>query len=166
MASSTISIPFDQPLIRVERVFDAPRQLIFRLITDPFHLAQFLGPHGVVNDISEMDVRPGGYWRNLMRFPDGSEDCATGVFLEVVEPERIVWRDAPQGSTAALAELTPAQLVTTLLLDEAGAGTRFTAEVRATTIAVRNGALAFAEGMSQGNEKLADYLGVLGSGRR
>jgi uncharacterized protein YndB with AHSA1/START domain len=166
MPSSTISIPFDEPVIRVERVFDAPRQLIFRLITDPFHLAQFLGPRGVVNDISEMDVRPGGYWRNVMRFPDGSEERATGVFLEVVEPERIVYRDAPPASADRLADLPPAQLVTTLLLDEAGVGTRCTAEVRATTIAVRNGALAFAQGMSQGNEKLADYLGVLGGGRR
>ena len=165
MASSTVSIPLDEPVIRVERVFDAPRGLIFRLITDPFHLAQFLGPHGVVNHISEMDLRPGGYWRNVMRFPDGSEDRATGVFLDVAEPERIVWRDAPEGSTAALAALAPAQLVTRLLLDETASGTRFTAEVRATTIAVRNGALAFAQGMSQGNEKLADYLGVLGGGR-
>jgi uncharacterized protein YndB with AHSA1/START domain len=165
MTSSVISIPFDEPLIRVERVFDARRALIFRLITDPFHLAQFLGPRGVVNDISEMDVRPGGYWRSVMRFPDGSEDRLTSVFLEVVEPERIVFRDAPLGSAAALADLPPAQLVTSLLLDEAVGKTRFTAEVRATTIAVRNGALAFAQGMSQGNEKLADYLGVLGGGR-
>jgi uncharacterized protein YndB with AHSA1/START domain len=165
MPSSTISIPFNEPVIRVERVFDAPRQLIFRLITDPCHLAQFLGPHGVVNDISEMDVRPGGYWRNVMRFPDGSEDRATGVFLEVIEPERIVHRDAPPGSTLPLAELPPAELVTSLLLDDLGGRTRFTAEVRATTIVARNRCLAFAEGMSQGNEKLADYLGVLG-GRR
>jgi uncharacterized protein YndB with AHSA1/START domain len=165
MPSSVIDIPFDEPLIRVERVFDAPRTLIFRLITDPFHLAQFLGPHGVVNDIQEMDVRPGGYWRNVMRYPDGSEERSTGVFLEVVEPVRIVFREAPQDSTAALAELPPGQLVTSLLLDEMGGGTRFTAEVRATTIAVRNGRLAFAQGMSQGNEKLADYLGVLGGGR-
>jgi uncharacterized protein YndB with AHSA1/START domain len=158
MPSSTISIPFDEPVIRVERMFDAPRELIFRLITDPFHLAQFLGPRGVVNDIREMDVRLGGYWRNVMRYPDGSEDHATGVFLEVVEPECIVHRDAPLGSSAPLADLPPARLVTRLLLDEVGGGTRFTAEVRATTIAVRNGALALAEGMSQGNEKLADYL--------
>ena len=166
MPSFTINIPFDEPIIRVERLFDAPRQLIFRLITDPFHLAQFLGPRGVVNDIREMDVRPGGYWRNVMRFPDGSEDYATGVFLEVVEPERVVFRDAPLGSAAVLADLPPARLVTRLLLDETGGGTRFTAEMRATTIALRNGALAFAEGMSQGNEKLAEYLGVLGGGRR
>jgi uncharacterized protein YndB with AHSA1/START domain len=164
MTRSTISIPFDEPVIRVQRVFDAPRELMFRLITDPFHLAQFLGPRAVVNDIREMDVRPGGYWRNVMRFPDGSEERLTSMFIEVVEPERIVYRDAPLGSTAALADLPPAQLVTTLSLDEAVAGTRFTAEVKATTIAVRNGALAFAEGMSQGNEKLADYLGVLGNG--
>ena len=115
----------------------------------------------MVNDIREMDVRPGGYWENVMRFPDGSEDHVTSVFLEVVEPERIVWRDAPHGCRDALAGLPPAQLVTNLQFDELGGGTRLTAQVRATTIAMRNATLSFAEGMSQGNEKLAVYLGAL-----
>ena len=130
MSSSTIIIPPNDPAIRVERVFDAPRALIFRLVTDPYHLAQFLGPHGVVNDIREMDVRPGGYWENVMRFPDGSEDHVTSVFVEVVEPERIVWRDAPRGGREALASLPPPRLVTSLLFDDLGGKTRFSAQVR------------------------------------
>jgi uncharacterized protein YndB with AHSA1/START domain len=161
VSASQVTIPADEPTIIVERIFDAPRALIFRLVTDPYHLVQFLGPHGVVNDIREMDVRRGGYWENVMRFPDGSEDHVTSVFLEVVEPERLVWRDAPSGSRAVLAELPPAQLVSSLLLDDLEGRTRFTAQVRATTIAARNAALSFAQGMSQGNEKLAAYVGGL-----
>jgi uncharacterized protein YndB with AHSA1/START domain len=161
MSISTISVPPDDPTITVERLFDAPRALIFRLVTDPYHLAQFLGPHGVVNDIREMDVRPGGYWENIMRFPDGSEDRVTGVFIEAIEPERLVWRDAPHGSREPLSSLPPARLVTTLLFDDVAGRTKITAQVRATTIALRNGALSFVQGMSQGNEKLAAYIGGL-----
>ena len=161
MSTSIISVPPDEPIITVERLFDAPRALIFRLVTDSYHLAQFLGPHGVVNDIREMDVRPGGYWENTMRFPDGSEESVTGVFIEVVEPERLVWRDAPHGNREPPSSLPPAQLVTTLSFDDVAGRTRFIAQVRATTIALRNGALNFVEGMSQGNEKLAAYLGGL-----
>jgi uncharacterized protein YndB with AHSA1/START domain len=119
MSSQTQTIlPPDEPVILIERIFEAPRTLMFRLFTDPFHLAQFHGPRGVTNVIAKMDVRPGGYWRHVMRFPDGSEHAFTNVFVEVVEPERIVYRDAPDGSRAALAELPPAQLVTSVFFDE------------------------------------------------
>src|SRR6185369_17660301 len=107
MTSSVITMPAEQPIIRVERVFDAPQALMFKLITDPLHVVHFYGPHGVTNTISEADVRPGGYWRQVMRFPDGSECPITSVFLEVVEPDRIVYRDAPHGSTDQLADLPP-----------------------------------------------------------
>jgi uncharacterized protein YndB with AHSA1/START domain len=161
MASSIVITPDDQPVIVVERTFDAPRALVFRLVTDPFHLAQFHGPRGVTNIIREMDVRPGGYWRHVMRFPDGSEHVITNVYLEIVEPERIVYRDAPHGSEAEIADLPPAQLVTSVFLDDLGAGTRLRAEARLTSFALRLEAMGFAEAMSQGNEKLAAYLATL-----
>jgi uncharacterized protein YndB with AHSA1/START domain len=161
MASSIVTTPDSEPFILVERTFDAPRPLVFRLVTDPFHLAQFHGPRGVTNTIAEMDVRPGGYWRHVMRFPDGSEHAFTNVFLEVVEPDRIVYRDAPEDSRAALAELPPAQLVTSVFFDEAGGRTRLRAQLRLTSFALRLEAMGFAEAMTQGNEKLAAYLATL-----
>jgi uncharacterized protein YndB with AHSA1/START domain len=161
MTSSIVITPDDEPIILVERVFDAPRALVSRLVTDPFHLAQFHGPRGVTNIISEMDARPGGYWRHLMRFPDGSEHVITNVYLEVIAPERIVYRDAPYGSEADVAGLPPAQLVTSIVLDDLGASTRLRAVVRLTTFALRLEAMGFAEAMSQGNEKLAAYLATL-----
>jgi uncharacterized protein YndB with AHSA1/START domain len=161
MTSSIVITPDDEPVILVERVFDAPRALVFRLVTDPFHLAQFHGPRGVTNVISGMDVRPGGYWRHVMRFPDGSEHVITNVYLEVIEPERIVYRDAPHGSTSDVADLPPAQLVTSIFLDDLGARTRLRAEARLTSFALRLEAMGFADAMSQGNEKLAAYLATL-----
>jgi uncharacterized protein YndB with AHSA1/START domain len=158
MTSSVIAMSAGESIIRIERIFNAPRALLFRLITDPFHIAHFLGPHGVTNTIFEMDVRPGGFWRHVMRFPDGSECLFTSLFLEVAVPERIVYRDAPHGSRDKLADLPPPLLVTSFLLEDLDGRTRLTAQVQATVAAARELALQFAEGMSQGNEKLAAYL--------
>ena len=49
------------------RVFDAPRELMFRAWTDPKHLAQWFGPNGFTNPVCEVDLRPGGVWRHVMR---------------------------------------------------------------------------------------------------
>ena len=93
-------MPADDSVIIIERVFDAPRALVFKMFTDPFHLAQFWGPHGSTNPVCEIDLRPGGLWRQVMRFPNGSEYAHDSVYIEIVEPERIVYRDVPLGSTA------------------------------------------------------------------
>jgi uncharacterized protein YndB with AHSA1/START domain len=148
----------DESIIRIERVFHAPRELLFRLIADPFHLAQFLGPHGVTNTIFEMDFRPGGFWRHVMHLADGSDCAFTSVFLEVTAPERIVYRDAPHGSREELADLPPPLLVTSFVFEDLNGSTKLVVQVRATTVAAQELALQFAEGMSQGNEKLAAYL--------
>jgi len=73
------------------RTFDAPRKLVFKAWTDPKHLALFWGPRGFTTEIREMDVKPGGAWRYIMRGPDGHEYPFDGVYVEVVEPERLVF---------------------------------------------------------------------------
>jgi uncharacterized protein YndB with AHSA1/START domain len=73
------------------RTFNAPRKLVFKAWTDPKHLAQWWGPRGFTTNIREMDVRPGGVWRYAMRGPDGKEYPFDGVYVEVVEPERLVF---------------------------------------------------------------------------
>jgi uncharacterized protein YndB with AHSA1/START domain len=77
--------------IRGTRVFDAPRELVWKVWTDPQHIAQWWGPRGYTNTIHEMDVRPGGHWRFIMHGPDGQDYQNHSVFVEVVEPERIVY---------------------------------------------------------------------------
>ncbi|HYK60767.1 MAG TPA: SRPBCC domain-containing protein [Bryobacteraceae bacterium] len=73
------------------RTFDAPRKLVFKAWTDPKHLALWWGPRGFTTEIREMDVKPGGAWRYIMRGPDGHEYPFDGVYVEVVEPERLVF---------------------------------------------------------------------------
>ena len=73
------------------RVFDVPRSLVFKAWTDPKHMAQWWGPRIATTPICEMDVRPGGAYRIVMRLPDGNLLPLKGFYREVVEPERLVW---------------------------------------------------------------------------
>lgn len=77
--------------IVVTRLFDAPRALVFRAWIDPQHVARWWGPAGVTNPICEVDPRPGGAIRIDMRGADGSVSPMTGVFHDIVEPERLVF---------------------------------------------------------------------------
>jgi uncharacterized protein YndB with AHSA1/START domain len=77
--------------ILVERVFNAPRELVFDVWTKPEHVAQWWGPNGFTNTIQQMDVRPGGTWRFIMHGPDGVDYPNRITFVEVVRPERLVY---------------------------------------------------------------------------
>lgn len=80
------------------RIFEAPRELVFEAWTDPKHLVHWWGPHGFTTEVREMDVKPGGVWRYVMHAPDGNEYPFDGVFVEVVEPERLVFDGFIHGS--------------------------------------------------------------------
>jgi len=77
--------------ITVTRVFDAPRELVFAMWTDPKHVAQWWGPNGFSSTIQSMDVRPGGVWDFVMHGPDGVEYPNKIIYREVVKPERLVY---------------------------------------------------------------------------
>jgi uncharacterized protein YndB with AHSA1/START domain len=77
--------------IVVTRVLDAPRALVFKMWTDPKHVAQWWGPNGFTITTYEMNVTPGGVWRFVMHGPDGRDYQNKVVYREIVEPERIVY---------------------------------------------------------------------------
>jgi len=78
----------------ITRTFRAPRELVFKVWTDPRHVAQWWGPHEFTNPVCELDVRPGGAIRIHMRGPDGTIYPMTGVYQEIAEPERLVFTSA------------------------------------------------------------------------
>jgi uncharacterized protein YndB with AHSA1/START domain len=78
--------------LTLTRIIDAPRERLFKAWTTRFK--EWWGPHGMTTPFCEMDLRPGGVFRTVMRAPDGTEYPTKGVFLEVVENERIVFTDA------------------------------------------------------------------------
>jgi uncharacterized protein YndB with AHSA1/START domain len=73
------------------RTYDAPRELVFSAWTDPKHIAHWWGPNGFTTTIDQMDVRPGGVWLHVMHGPDGTDYKNKVVFIEVVQPERLVY---------------------------------------------------------------------------
>ncbi len=75
----------------ITRVFDAPRALVFKAWTETRHVTQWWGPKGFSNPVCEMDVRVGGTLRIHMRAPDGVVYPMSGVFEEIVPPERLVF---------------------------------------------------------------------------
>src|SRR6478735_6105977 len=77
--------------IVASRVFDAPRDLVFKMWTDREHAGNWWGPKGFRTTIHEMDVRPGGVWRFVMHGPDGRDYQNKIVYVEVVRPERLVY---------------------------------------------------------------------------
>src|SRR3989442_14953659 len=90
-------MPADRELV-FTRVLSAPRSRVFTAWTDPKHVAPWWGPHGFTNPVCELDVRPGGAIRIHMRGPDGTVYPMTGVYQEIVEPERLVFTTAAVGN--------------------------------------------------------------------
>ncbi|MEN6625322.1 MAG: SRPBCC domain-containing protein [Candidatus Sumerlaeia bacterium] len=79
-----------EPVFKTTRLIHVPRELVWRAWTDPAQLAQWWGPNYFSNPICEIDARAGGNYRIVMRGPDGVDYPVSGVFLEVVKPERLV----------------------------------------------------------------------------
>lgn len=84
------------------RVFEAPRELVFRCMIEPEHLTRFWGPAGMhtPRENIKVDPRPGGVFETVMvNDHDGSQYAMRAVFVEVVPPERLVWTDSDTGVT-------------------------------------------------------------------
>ena len=89
-------VPADEPVIVMSRVYDAPRNLVWEAITQPKHVAQWWGGPGFSNPVCEMDLRPGGHWRHVMRFPDG-RGCRELHLPRGREAAPPVWQHADHG---------------------------------------------------------------------
>lgn len=84
-SQETCSDTTDREIVQT-RVFDAPRELVWRMLTEPEHIAHWWGPRGFTNTIHEMDVKPGGVWRFVMHGPDGTDYQNKNVFTRVERP--------------------------------------------------------------------------------
>ena len=108
----TVTTPSDVE-IRMTRLFDAPRRLVFEAMTKPEHVRRWWGilGDGYSVPVCEIDLRPGGKWRFIGRSPEGDIPAFYGEFREIVAPERIVqteifepFPDAPAVNTTVLSE--------------------------------------------------------------
>ena len=89
-ASSNVSAHASEREVLITRIFDAPRELVFKAWTDPEHLVKWFGPKDFTATVLESDVRTGGTYHFHMRGPN-YDDHWRGVYREVTPPERLIF---------------------------------------------------------------------------
>lgn len=77
--------------IRISRLLNAPRELVWEVFTNPEHIKNWWGPTGFTSTIETMDVTPGGIWKFMMHGPDGKNYPNKSIYREIIKPERIVF---------------------------------------------------------------------------
>ena len=145
--------------IVMERIFNAPRELVFEAWTDPKHVAQWWGPKGFTNTFQEIDVRPGGVWRFVMHGPDGVDYQNRIIYDEIVKPERLVYT---HGSGE---EGDPGQFQVTVTFAEQGGKTKLTMQMLFESAAERDKVIkefGAIEGANQTLDRLEEHLAKMG----
>jgi uncharacterized protein YndB with AHSA1/START domain len=135
------------------RIFDAPRDLVFRAWTERDRLQRWWGPHGFTNPVCEVDVRPGGAIRIEMA-GHGMRHPMAGVFLEIIAPERLVFTSVPlDGNGESLFEV-----LNVVTIEDIGGKTRLT--LRAIVTETSAAAAQYLAGMDQGWKESLERLAV------
>lgn len=147
--------PLAERELTLTRIFDAPREVVFKAWTDPKQLARWWGPKGFTNPVCDIDARVGGTLRIHMRGPDGSIYPMQGVIQELVAPERLVFTNI--AVDAAGNHLLEG--LTTVMFSEARGKTTLTLHTRA--VAVVEKAAAYLQGMEIGWTQSIDRLEAL-----
>ena len=138
--------------ITITRVFNAPRQLVFKAYTDPELLPQWWGPRKYTTTVERMEVRPGGLWRYIQCGPDGNEYAFHGVYHEAVSPERLIYTFEFEGMPGHVS------LETVTLQDQAGK-TLVTDQVIYQSVEDRDG--MYQSGMQEGAIESMDRFAAL-----
>jgi uncharacterized protein YndB with AHSA1/START domain len=152
----------DSKTLVITRLLKAPRELVWKMFSDPYHLAQWWGPKGYTNRVEKLDFRTGGSWLHVMIGPDGKELPTDNDIIEVKEPERIVYRNAP-ADPKIFGDNPPPGFTKTLTFEAVEDGTRLTLVCSFDTsehkdAVVRRG---FSLGTNQSFDKLEGHLATL-----
>jgi uncharacterized protein YndB with AHSA1/START domain len=150
--------PGKQELV-ITRIFDVPRDLVFRAYTDPELVPRWWGPRSYTTTVEEMDVRPGGTWRYVQHGAGGNEYGFHGVYHDVTPPERLIYtfEFEPMPGHVALETVT---------LEDLNGRTKVTDRVVYQTVEDRDGTLqsGMEEGMNETMDRFADLLKELSRG--
>jgi uncharacterized protein YndB with AHSA1/START domain len=161
MAAGNVMANEEQELV-LTRVFDAPRELVFKVWTDPKHVARWWGPHRFTNPLCELDLRPGGAILIHMLGPDGTVYPMAGVYQEIIRPERLVFT-----SSALDSDGNPMfELLTTVTFAEEGGKTKqiLRARVMKRTAQAAPYLAGMEAGWTQSLERLAAYIATESKG--
>lgn len=120
--------------LTITRIFDAPRDLVWKAWTVPELVMRWWGPEGFTCPVAKVDLRVGGKYLNAMRSPEGKDFWSTGVYREIVHPERIVATDSfadEKGNVVPASHYGmkgdwPSELLVTVTFEEQKGRTTFT----------------------------------------
>jgi uncharacterized protein YndB with AHSA1/START domain len=157
-SSSKTQIETTDREIMATRVYDAPRDLVFKLWTDPQHLAQWWGPRGFRTTTFNMDVKPGGVWRFVMHGPDGTDYENKITYIEVDAPKRLRYKHGGEKTEPVNFE------VTVTFDDVAGGKTKLHMRMTFPSAAAKDFVVekyGAVEGLRENTTRLAEYLPIL-----
>lgn len=144
----------DREIVAV-RIFNAPRDLVWKAWTDPQQIVQWWGPNGFTTTTYAMEVKPGGVWRFVMHGPDGVDYQNKVTFLAVVPPERLVFKHGGDK------DVEPVNHETTVIFEAQGDKTKLTMRMLFVSAKARQfivekyGAV---EGLNQTLGRLGEYV--------
>ena len=124
----------EEPGLVIERIFDAPRELVWKAWAEPERFMRWWGPKGFTTPVCKIDFRVGGVWLNCMRSPDGWEMWNTGIYREIVALERIVTMASsadPEGNVVSASHYgmpsdLPLEMLWTVAFEDMGGKTGMT----------------------------------------
>src|SRR5216684_8158499 len=153
---TTLTLPSDREIL-IERVFDAPRRLLFDALTRCEHVAQWYGPRAMALTSCEIDLRVGGTWRYVVRDPAGNDFGFSGEYREIVPHERLVCTENFEG-------IPPGHdYLVTVTLDEQGGKTTLRSHLQYKSPEDRDGHIqsGMEPGMRETYDRLAELLATL-----
>jgi uncharacterized protein YndB with AHSA1/START domain len=130
---SPANAPSENVLV-ITRVFEAPRELVWKAWTEPEMAKKWWGPQGFTCPFCTIDLRVGGTYLNCMRSPEGQDYWSTGVYREIIPPERLVCTDCfadEQGNVVpaphyGMSADFPLEMPVTVTFEEEQGKTKFT----------------------------------------
>jgi uncharacterized protein YndB with AHSA1/START domain len=154
---TVFTVPAGRQEVVIERVFDAPRGLVFDTMTSAENIPHWWGPRDLETIVDVYEPRPGGRWRFLNVGPDGVQHAFHGVYHDVVASERVVGTFEYDGVPGHV-------LLESVTLDDLGDGrTRLRQVSVYQSLADRDGMVAagMESGATQSMDRLAELIGTL-----
>ena len=151
-----VTTPSEREIV-IERVFDAPRALVFEAWTKAEHVAHWWDPSGPPLAVCEIDLRPNGAFRFVNGGPDGAKYPFTGFYREITPPARLVFGTTPS-------PVSNGESMTTLVFSEHDGKTTLTITIQCQSRTERDALLQMRvdEGTAQTLNNLDEYLRTIG----
>jgi len=164
MTSKMESQTRNEKELRIVRVFDAPRERVWKAWTDPEQVKSWWGPRSFTAPFAKIDLRVGGKYLYCMRSPDGKDYWSTGVYREIVPLQRIVATDSFADEKGNVVPAThygmspdlPLEFVVTVTFEEYQGKTRLT--LKHTGFPSGRDSEMASEGWNESFDKLAETL--------